>query len=84
MYVTSASYHPTSNGFVEHTVLYCVVDLLVTPQSITGYSTSGLLLGHRPRSRLDLLNQIYINCHMCGIPTSKIQSVPWTTMQEVV
>ena len=73
-HVTSAPYHPASNGLAERAVQIVKKGLKkikhgsmrsrlarvlfsyrLTPQSTTGVSPSELLLGRRPRSRLDLL-----------------------------
>ena len=73
-HITSAPYHPSSNGLAERSVQIVKKGLKkitrgsmrtrlaqilfayrLTPQSTTGVSPSELLLGRRPRSRLDLL-----------------------------
>ena len=73
-HVTSAPYHPASNGLAERAVQIVKKGLKkettgsmdtrlarvlfsyrITPQSTTGLSPSELLLGRRPRTRLDLL-----------------------------
>ena len=73
-HLTSAPYHPSSNGLAERAVQLVKRGLKkvtrgsmksrlakvlfhyrLTPQTTTGISPSELLLGRRPRSRLDLL-----------------------------
>ena len=67
-HTTSAPYHPASNGLAERTVQIVKKGLKketsgskvlftygITPQSTTGSSPAELLLGRRPRTRLDLL-----------------------------
>ena len=73
-HLTSAPYHPSSNGLAERAVQVVKQGLKknthgnmktrlaqvlfryrITPQTTTGISPSELLLGRRPRSRLDLL-----------------------------
>ena len=73
-HITSAPYHPASNGLAERAVQIVKKGLKkitkgsmrtrlaqvlftyrLTPQTTTGVSPSELLLGRRPRSRLDLL-----------------------------
>ena len=73
-HLTSAPYHPASNGLAERAVQIVKQGLKkvtqgslnarlakilfayrLTPQSTTGISPSELLLGRRPRSRLDLV-----------------------------
>ena len=73
-HVTSAPYHPASNGLAECTmqtfkkfmkktpgdpinthVLRFLFQYCITPHSTTGISPAELVLGHHPRSRLDLL-----------------------------
>ena len=72
--VTSAPYHPATNGLAERAVQTVkkglrkdtvgtlesrlsrfLMSYRLTPQSTTGISPAELLLGRRPRSRLDLL-----------------------------
>ena len=74
MELTSAPYHPASNGLAERAVQIVKKGLKkivqgnirtrlakvlfayrLTPQTTTGVSPAELLLGRRPRSRLDLL-----------------------------
>ena len=69
-HLTSAPYHPASNGLAEKAVQIVKKGSLgsirtrlattlmaywLTPQSTTGVSPAELLLGRQPRSRLDLL-----------------------------
>ena len=73
-HITSAPYHPSTNGLAERSVQLVKKGLKkvktgsfrsriakvlfayrLLPQTTTGLSPSELLLGHRPRSRLDLL-----------------------------
>ena len=73
-HITSAPYHPASNGLAERVVqvvkqglrkntrgsmksrlAHLLFQYRITPQTIAGVSPSELLLGRRPRSRLDLL-----------------------------
>lgn len=73
-HITSATYHPATNGLVERAVQIVKRGLKkvtsgsittrpakvlftyrITPQGTTGISPAELLLGRRPRTRLDLL-----------------------------